>query len=230
MDGRAFLDLLSRIAGETTAARLAAPFGDLDRPSFPGGIAGFEALAVHAHVAEAACRDWIDAQIRSLRPSRDAQAFADVLDGALSKLPAHRTREGLAFFGASVQHPVATARRYLRDGELVLRGPTFASQKPEAAYGGNLLFLVRSRSARPVWHLSDAAGVDEVLFPCHRRFRVDMAEEGAGKAAIFLSEGGADGPFVMTPREKAALLGFFSADLSSLSTRAGGPMHSPAET
>lgn len=90
------------------------------------------------------------------------------------------------------RHPAARSQHYAREGELVLRGPTFASQQPDAAHGGNLLFLVRSWTARPVWFLSGAA-------------------------------------FVMTPREKAALQGFFASGRSSLSTRAGLSMHSCVE-
>ena len=208
MNAQGFFDLLVAIVGRAEATDASRLFGDLDSLSTPSGLLGHEALAIRLLSTHEALRDWAMAQLWSPRPRREARALAAVIDGALGKMPPYRSQGGRVFFGLQSDRPAALARRYREGGEVRFRGFSFASMTPEGACGGNVLFLVRSRSARLVRHLT---GADEILFPSDRGLVVRHVETRDGRFAVLLEEGEAEGGEPDAAERAAAKLFFASA-------------------
>lgn len=148
----------------------------------------YEALALYVYSNAASWHAEINRQLWSGAPSGEVRVFAAVLNACLHKLPALTGLASLVYRGVRAPDLDAFADGYVPGREVVFRGFTSATYKEEAAFGGNVLFITRSQSARSVWFLSAHFYEEEVLLPTDRRFEVTGVESRGGRLLIRLQE------------------------------------------
>lgn len=103
-------------------------------------------------------------------------------------MPRHTVNGGLVYRGFSASDLRSFLQRYQVGKRVYFPGFTSAAFHEEQAFGGNILFIIKSVTARAVYHLSANFGEYEVLFPAGRSFAVVAVEERAGRAVIDLEE------------------------------------------
>ncbi|TDR93353.1 ADP-ribosyltransferase domain-containing protein [Enterovirga rhinocerotis] len=189
MTGAAFLLLLERLLGQQDARHCAARFGAdaLDEPFFEA-IVTYEALALYVYSNISGWHQAINRELWSGRPSDAVRAYADVVDGALAKLPALRGSAATVYRGVMADDLDAVRERYRAGREVVFPGLTSATYDRRSAYGGNVLFTIRSQNARSVWHFAPTFVEDEVLLPTGCRFRVIESTSADRQVSIVLEE------------------------------------------
>ena len=188
MTGAQFVAILEMMIGaEATRHCVAKIGGELDEPHF-GSLTTYEALALYVYSNASSWHADINRQLWSGVPSAEVRVFAAVLNSCLQKLPALTGMASLVYRGLRAPDLDAFAESYVPRREVVFRGFTSATYREEAAFGGNVLFIIRSQSARSVWFLSAHFYEEEVLLPTDRRFDVMGAELRGGRLLVRLQE------------------------------------------
>lgn len=152
MRGHDFLKVLENLIGAAETARCLSKICSHDAldEEFHNGITNAEALAAYVYATANGWHSKINRQLWSKRPDRNVLKFAQVLDSALSKIVPVAGQQSTVYRGYSTDNLKAFDRRY-REGEIVIF-PAFtsASFTEASAFGGNVLFIIRSLNARAI--------------------------------------------------------------------------------
>lgn len=179
--------IVSEIVGLETAQRYALKFQPLDAV-FQGAIVNYEALAFYVYSTAMQWHSNINSELWSQQPSVSIKRFADVLDCGLTKLTCLRGSQSTVYRGYEADdldvfqaiHPV---------GEVItFYGFTSVSYHQQSAFGGNVLFIIRSLNARSIWFLAADFHEHEALLPTGCRFEVVSAERQNARLVIVLQE------------------------------------------
>lgn len=170
------------------ATRYASKFGDLDALGYTNNILGYEALAFYVYTTSISWHNLINKELWSGEPRPEIAAFTTVLDAAILKLPAYTLQGGLVYRGYNAPDLSKFAGEYLVGSVVIFPGFTSAAFREETAFGGNVLFIIRSLNACAIWFLAADYLEDEVLFPTGCRFQVMNLERHPHRLAILLQE------------------------------------------
>jgi hypothetical protein len=120
------------------------------------------------------------------RPYLDA--FGDVLQVALDKLPAYQGTTYRRSYLPEVE--LQTYRDAHRLGNEVRHSYFTSTSKLESPpFGGDIYFVIKGKTGRDIEQISHySTSEQEVLFPAEARFRVDKIEESGGMKRIYLTE------------------------------------------
>lgn len=187
MDGATFFASLCNIVGAETARRYAMRFGHLDHV-FYDKLLNYEGLAFFAYSTELNHYEIINRALWSGSPSSDILVFAEVLNEALAKLTPYVANDRVAYRGYSAPNVAAFVRSYPPGGSIVFHGFTSASFKADLAFGGNVLFIIRTLTGKAIWHLAANYDEFEVLIPSGRAFTVSAVEHEYNRVLIYLEE------------------------------------------
>lgn len=187
MNGQTFLATLSRIVGVENAKTYALRFGSLDG-EFHEGVLNYEALAVYAYSTELAWHAVVNRELWSGSPSREVLEFAEVLNLTLAKLPPYLMNDRTVFRGFHTDDLPALLARHRPGSTVYYPAFTSASFKRELAFGGNVLFIIRTLTGRAIWYLAANYDELEVLIPSGRSFLVVDVDQTRDRAAIVMDE------------------------------------------
>ena len=184
---KAFFEALTEIVGQDNAARYAKKFGDFDA-IFHDDITNAEALAFYAYTTGMEWYQIINAQLWSETPATSVIAFAETLNSGLAKLRPYTANKGVVYRGYSTEITAEFRSKYTPQAVVTFPGFTSASFHAQSAFGGNVLFTIRSLNARVIWFMAADYHEHEVLFPTNCHFRVLDKEAKADRIAILLEE------------------------------------------
>ena len=187
MKGADFLETLVALIGEQDAKRCALKFGAPDE-EFHAGVTNAEALAFYVYSASVSWHVHINQALWSGSQDHDIRIFAQTLNAGLAKLAPYRTNGGTVYRGYDDPDLVAFQEAYRPGKRVTFHGFTSAAYRAESAFGGNVLFTIRSLSARVIYFLSATFVEEEVLFPSGCRFEVIAAELREGRMAVLMQE------------------------------------------
>lgn len=187
MNGKAFKACIAEIVGADNADLYAGNFGDLD-DKLIDNIYNYEGLAFYVYTTSMNWHYVINRELWSDSQRECIQYFRDVLNGALAKLPVYRSNNGTVYRGYSTSNVNNFLYDYSQGAEILFPAFTSAAYKETEAFGGNALFIIRSLTARAVWHLSANFGEYEVLIPAGREFKVLHSAVHNDRAVIVLEE------------------------------------------
>lgn len=182
-----FVAAMAGLCEGQNAAAYISKFTPLDATFVPP-LKNYEALAFHVFATGDEWSEQINHELWTGSPSSEVVVTTAVLDGALEKLPRYRVNRGLIYRGYQTSDVASFVAHYKVDSTVLFPGFTSASLKEDGAYGGNVLFIIRSASARAVWFLGTDFCDGEVLLPSDRRFRVVAVETQGARAVIVLEE------------------------------------------
>jgi hypothetical protein len=98
--------------------------------------------------------------------------------------------EGLVYRGLQVEELEQFLAHYAVGTKIPFPAFTSEAFKESSAYNGNVLFTIRSLTARAIWYL--AASFDyhqhEILIPAGRSFDVVAVQQSSGRAVIVLEQ------------------------------------------
>jgi hypothetical protein len=188
VNGHTFYRCLERIVGEESAARYARRFGPLDNSHSGGTVLNYEALAVYAYSTELTWHERINSELWSGNPTADVVLFTDVLNGTLAKLPPYLLNSRVVYRGFKADNLDTFLRRYRLGHQVTFPAFTSASFKQELAFGGNVLFTIRTLTGKAIWYLTANFDELEVLIPSGRSFRVVDVDRHPDAAVINLDE------------------------------------------
>lgn len=195
MRGSEFYEVLKKLIGDAEAKRCLgkiSPMKCLDE-KFHEEITNAEALAFYVYSTANGWHSYINAQLWSDNPHRDALAFAEVLNSGLGKLAPIRGSNGTVFRGYNAADLSAFAAQYRRGEVVTFPAFTSASFRETGAFGGNVLFIIRALSARAIWFLSPNFHEEEALLPTDCRFQIvdtefQVVDDQPVKLVIILQE------------------------------------------
>jgi hypothetical protein len=181
----AFCAVVQRLAGVEAAARLFKLFTPLDRIGGGTSVYGYEHMAVYLYSTGMNYYATINGALWDGTASADILLFRDVLNEGLARLAVFR---GDLYRGLNTPDPALFAQGYV-PGQIV-HFPAFTSgvQHEAEAYFGNVLFIIRAKTARQVWFLSADYLERELLIKAGTDFRVLTCETTGPKAIILLEE------------------------------------------
>lgn len=185
--GEKFYRSLVNIVGKDNAQLYLRKFRPLDSRQHDN-LLKYEALAFYVYTTGLNWHQIINEQLWSGRPSTDVREFEKVLNNALAKLPLYRARNGVVYRGYRATDLNEVSEKYLIGDNVTFPGFTSASHLESEAFGGNILFVIKSLTARPLWYLSANFGEYEVLIPSRKTFRIIDLVKKPEKIAIFLEE------------------------------------------
>jgi NAD:arginine ADP-ribosyltransferase len=115
------------------------------------------------------------------RPSSDILIFAEVLNGALRKLPVVARTVYRGWQSDSLDDFLRTFQ-----AGRVLTWPGFVSttRSPEKAYIGNVLFRIRSLTGRSLHGVGAEESEEEVLFQTGTRFMISAVSEASSGLVV----------------------------------------------
>ncbi|NNM73151.1 ADP-ribosyltransferase domain-containing protein [Enterovirga aerilata] len=151
-------------------------------------LLGYEALAFYIYSNASNWHADINRALWAGASDPDVLTFAQVLDEALLKLPALKGEAGTVYRGLNVSDIEAFSQAYVEGSEIVFPAFTSAAYKESAAFGGNVLFIIRANSARSVWYLAAHFHEEEALLPTGCRFRVVSTAQRGQRMVIVLQE------------------------------------------
>jgi len=187
MDGDTFINCLEQIVGKDSANRYAQQFGNLDEP-FTDTLLNYEGLAFYAYSTELNWHERINRELWSDSPGADVVTFAKVLDTALGKLPPYALNDRIVYRGYNCDDLDRFLASYPLASRVHFRGFTSATFRQELAFGGNVLFIIKTSTGRAIWHLAANYDEFEILIPSRRHFMVLQVERRSASAVIFLEE------------------------------------------
>ena len=174
--------------GEEAAARYARRFGPLDDSHSGGTVLNYEALAIYAYSTELTWHERINSELWRGDPSADVVLFTSVLNSTLTKLPPYLLNSRVVYRGFKADNLDAFLRRYRVGHQVTFPAFTSATFKRELAFGGNVLFTIRTLTGKAIWYLAANFDEMEVLIPSGRSFRVIDVERHSEAAVISLDE------------------------------------------
>jgi hypothetical protein len=180
MRGRDFFEILQRLIGASEAARClgkVCPLDSLDEKLL-NEITNSEALAAYVYATANGWHTYINKQLWSNDPDQDVVEFAKVLDSALSKIVSVAGKQSTVYRGYQVTDLDVFDSNYRLGQIITFPAFTSASFTESGAFGGNVLFIIRSLNARAIWWLSPTFHEEEALFPTNCRFEVVDKELG----------------------------------------------------
>jgi hypothetical protein len=187
MNGKKFYQILACIVGEDNAELYSKRFGPLDEPQ-NDTILNYEALAVYAYSTELLWHQQINDELWSGNPSPEVAAFTAVLNGVLAKLPPHTLNRGVVYRGYNTENIDEFLTKYALGSKIHFPAFTSASFREELAFGGNILFTIRTLTGKAIWYLAAKFDEYEVLIPAGTTFNVLNVERRANRAVIALEE------------------------------------------
>lgn len=151
-----------------------------------GGLTAADRLAIWIYTNFTS--NWyrqINNELWSGRPSVATAAFARILNGAISKLPAH---VGSVYRGIESRNLDALLAIHHYGATVAWPGFTSCTLDRGEAYAGDVLFVIRSRTGRKLELYAHNYTEREVLFPPGTRFHVTFIELGDDYAVIEMEE------------------------------------------
>ena len=187
MNGAEFLSVMSEIVGSETAHRYALKFRPLDA-EFMNGLLNYEALAFYVYSTAVQWHADINEQLWSQQPSEAVRCFALVLDCGLAKLNCLTGSQATVYRGYRCTDLALFAADYPVRATVVFHGFTSVAYHQNSAFGGNVLFIIRSLSARSIWFLAADYHEHEALLPTGCRFEVVENALRGSRLVIVLQE------------------------------------------
>jgi hypothetical protein len=182
-----FLESLGRIIGSEEVERCSKRFGPLTE-IFYQSITNAEALVFYIYATANGWHAFINRELWSRFPNQDVVVFAYHLDKGLSKLPRYTANGGVIYRGLNVGDLKNFSKQYEVGNTVIFPAFTSASFHERGAFGGNVLFIIRSLNARVIWFLSPNFHEEEVLLPSNCRFIVEGKGMRGDRLAIVLQE------------------------------------------
>ena len=127
----------------------------------------------------------INAELWSGRPTAAVLAFAQILNGAINKLPAH---VGSVYRGIKSRDLDALLAVHHYGATVAWPGFTSTTLDRGEAYAGDVLFIIRSQTGRALGLYAHNHTEREILFPSGTRFNVTFVERDDDTAVIELEE------------------------------------------
>ena len=182
-----FLAAATAIVGEDNIKLYLKKFSDLDHVYFED-IKNYEALAFYIYSTSMGWHIYINEQLWSDNPDPAVKIFKNVLNGALKKLPTLKGSRSTVYRGYNTADLARFTEDYPVGKIIIFKGFTSSAYQAGSAFGGNILFIIRSRSACSIWHLASDYHEYEALIPAGKEFLVvDSVREGS-KAVIVIEE------------------------------------------
>jgi len=178
----AFRELLG--TSEYLRLRMRLAFLDQGHDAF-FGLSPFEAFGLWIYTTPMHWHEVINRELWASDTKRHILIIAAVINIALSKLPPF---EGTVYRGLKVANPVAFAASYFPGMPVTFKGFTSCARQREKAYGGNVLFVIRSHHGRSLRYVAACDDEDEVLFAAGAVYTVHAVEATPSKALIELEE------------------------------------------
>ena len=164
-------------------------FGPLDHAFSIENVLNYEALAFYAYSTELNYYEIINRELWSENATQDVLLFEEVLNGALAKLTPYVLNDRVAYRGYSAPDLAAFVRNYQPGATVVFRGFTSASFREDMAFGGNVLFIIRTLTGKAIWHLAAKYEEFEVLVPSGKKFEILNVEfQQRDRVLIYLEE------------------------------------------
>jgi len=133
----------------------------------------------------------INESLRTGRANADQLAFADLVNEGLSMAPKFRGRvtRGISLQGVELEKFIADHQQAMLTGQAVRhRGFISTSKGESAAFSGNVILKIESRTGVWVRPISLHEGENEVLMSHGTRFIVKHIEQAGGRYFITLEE------------------------------------------
>lgn len=135
----------------------------------------------------------VNESLRAGRASKATEAYADLVNEALAVSPKYvgEVTRGITLSGDELERFLADHREALTSGRAVVhRGFISTSKGGKAAFSGNVVLHIQSRSGVWVKPISLVAKENEVLLPHGTRFMVSDLTERGGTYHVYLEEVG----------------------------------------
>jgi NAD:arginine ADP-ribosyltransferase len=129
--------------------------------------------------------DQLNRELWSGVPSLSAAVFAQILNSAIGKLPAH---VGSVYRGIESRNLEALLGTHHYGATVSWPGFTSSSLDRSQAYFGDVLFVIKSRNGRPLGLYAHNHNEREVLFPAGTRFHITFVERFDDTAIIEVEE------------------------------------------
>lgn len=187
MSGEKFYQCLVSIVGESNAALYASKFSKLDDVSYDK-ILNYEALAFYVYTTKMGWHSIINQELWSGNPNKNVNYFANTLNTALEKLVIYKSNGGLVYRGYNTEDIDSFSKKYPLGQSVKFLGFTSASFRASGAFGGNVLFIIKTLTGRAVWFLAADFKETEILMPSGRNFLVESKKMSKSKIVITLQE------------------------------------------
>ena len=182
-----FLAAATAIVGVDNIKLYLRKFSDLDRDYFEN-IKNYEALAFYIYSTSMGWHIYINKQLWSADPDPNVKIFKHILNGALKKLPSLKGSRSTVYRGYNTSDLTRFVEEHSVGKLIIFKGFTSSAYYEDSAFGGNILFIIRSRSACSIWHLASDYHEHEALIPAGKEFLVVDSVRQGNKAVIVIEE------------------------------------------